>query len=289
MFQVEKTRFGEFEQLVLRDTEAGTSAAVVPARGGMLTSLVRDGYEYIYIHGENFHSEERARCAVPVLFPCCGRTVEETWRWNGKEYPMGIHGFVHSCSWELAEESAKDCASVTLALSADDFTRKSYPFDFSLRLTYALRGNAVTVSLQVENSGTEPFPFTFGFHPYFCVSALKNARVEADASLIAKPSTTELRPFEGGECDLPADIALDSVLLSGVKKRAVLRDKGNGRSVTLDLDENYPYIMLWSMPERDCFICVEPWNGLPNSLNDGRYQTLAPGASHQAAFTITVD
>ena len=289
MFQVEKSRLGEFSQLVLRDTEAGSSAAIVPSRGGTLASLVCKGREYIYVHDENFYSDERARCAVPVLFPCCGRTAEETWSWNGRQYPMGIHGFVHSCAWELKEESTDGCASVTIALSDNDFTRRYYPFAFSLRLTYALLGNALTVSLDVENCGSEPFPYTFGFHPYFCVSALHNARVDVDAPLIAKPSSSELRPYEGGECELPADIALDSILFSGAKKRAVLRDLGDGRTVTLDFDENYPYLMLCSMPERDCFICVEPWNGLPDSLNNGRYQTLAPGASHRAVFTITAD
>lgn len=288
MFQVEKSRLGEFPQLVLRDTEAGSSAAIVPSRGGTLASFVCGGYEYIYVHDENFHSAERARCAVPVLFPCCGRTKEEIWSWNGKPYPMGIHGFVHSCDWEVEKESTDGCASVTISLSDNAFTRQYYPFSFLLHLTYSLRGSALTVSLKVENSGSEPFPYTFGFHPYFCVSALKNARVDVDAPLIAKPSTTELRPYEGGECDLPADIALDSILFSGAKKRAVLRDLGNGHSVTLDFDENYPYLMLWSMPERDCFICVEPWNGLPDSLNNGRYQTLAPGSSHEAVFSITV-
>lgn len=288
MFQVEKSHLGEFLQLVLRNTEAGSSAAIVPSRGGTLASFVHGGHEYIYVHDENFYSTERARCAVPVLFPCCGRTKDELWSWNGKQYPMGIHGFVHSCAWELVQEETKDCASVTIALSDSAFTRQYYPFAFLLKLTYALCGNALTVTLQVENTGDEPFPYTFGFHPYFCVSALKNARVDVDAPLIAKPSTTELMPYAGGECELPAGIALDSILFSGAKKRAVLRDLGDGRSVTLDFDENYPYLMLWSMPERDCFICVEPWNGLPDSLNNGHYQVLQPGKAHQAAFTITV-
>ena len=77
-------------------TGAGTTATVVPEKGGMVTSFTKNGDEYSWLREPNFSQPERPRCAMPVLFPMCGRAPQDANTFGGKSYPMIIHGIVHS-------------------------------------------------------------------------------------------------------------------------------------------------------------------------------------------------
>ena len=49
MFTVTKTPFGEYTAYVLADTDAGTTATVVPEKGGMVVSMTKNGEEYSWL------------------------------------------------------------------------------------------------------------------------------------------------------------------------------------------------------------------------------------------------
>ena len=97
MFTVTKTTQGAYTAYVLADTGAGTTATVVPEKGGMVTSFTKNGDEYSWLREPNFSQPERPRCAMPVLFPMCGRAPQDANTFGGKSYPMIIHGIVHLC------------------------------------------------------------------------------------------------------------------------------------------------------------------------------------------------
>ena len=101
MFTVTKTTQGAYTAYVLADTGAGTTATVVPEKGGMVTSFTKNGDEYSWLREPNFSQPERPRCAMPVLFPMCGRAPQDANTFGGKSYPMIIHGIVHSMPWQV--------------------------------------------------------------------------------------------------------------------------------------------------------------------------------------------
>ena len=103
MFTVTKTTQGAYTAYVLADTGAGTTATVVPEKGGMVTSFTKNGDEYSWLREPNFSQPERPRCAMPVLFPMCGRAPQDANIFGGKSYPMIIHGIVHSMPWQVVE------------------------------------------------------------------------------------------------------------------------------------------------------------------------------------------
>ena len=49
MFTVTKTTQGAYTAYVLADTGAGTTATVVPEKGGMVTSFTKNGDEYSWL------------------------------------------------------------------------------------------------------------------------------------------------------------------------------------------------------------------------------------------------
>ena len=128
MFTVTKTTQGAYTAYVLADTGAGTTATVVPEKGGMVTSFTKNGDEYSWLREPNFSQPERPRCAMPVLFPMCGRAPQDANTFGGKSYPMIIHGIVHSMPWQVVETGETDGASVTVRVTDNAETRESYPF-----------------------------------------------------------------------------------------------------------------------------------------------------------------
>ena len=140
MFTVTKTTQGAYTAYVLADTGAGTTATVVPEKGGMGTSFTKNGDEYSWLREPNFSQPERPRCAMPVLFPMCGRAPQDANIFGGKSYPMIIHGIVHSMPWQVVETGETDGASVTVRVTDNAETRESYPFAFSVTIRYVLRG-----------------------------------------------------------------------------------------------------------------------------------------------------
>ena len=69
----------------------------------------------------------------------------------------------------------------------------------------------------------------------------------------------------------------------------VLHDAGNGHTVTVAFDEaQFPHAVLWQQ-DAERFVCMEPWNGWANSVNEeGKHEILAPGASQTFAWTLTI-
>ncbi len=118
---------------------------------------------------------------------------------------MGIHSF--DTTWEfmlVVQEKNR----LVLELRSSEKTRKRYPFEFCLRVIFALEGSAVGIFYHVENLSREGMPFGIDGHPGFgCLWKMERASRTTDlnsssaASLIgwASPristSTAMMKPF----------------------------------------------------------------------------------------------
>lgn len=283
MFTVTKTKQGEYTAYVLADTSAGTTATVVPEKGGMVTSITKNGDEYSWLREPNFSLPERPRCAVPVLFPMCGRVPEEGNPFKGEKYPMEIHGIVHSEPWELVETGTEDGASVTVRIRDTEEMHKSYPYSFCVTLRYVLKGTELRFEAKYENTGSEDMPYSFGFHPYFRISDVRNLEWNLTAKETFDAASGKNVPFTG--VDFPYDDEQTERRYKDVASPMSFRDKETGHEVAIHFDENYHYAVLWSQCQLG-FVCMEPWNGYPGSLAAPDHETLAPGCAKQAVFRI---
>lgn len=286
MYTVTKTQQGPYEAYVLADTTADTTVTVVPAKGGMVTGMTKNGEEYCWLRHPNFEENERPRCAVPVLFPCCGRVDNGVHTFGGTEYPMDIHGMAHSLPWEMAGTDTADGAKITVRLTDSAESRKFYPYSFCVEIDYVLQGNVLTFAQRYKNTGSDAMPFSFGFHPYFTMSEVQNLDWDIKAATLVDMAT-------GAESSAPAAVDFPfnesgsdtARYYKGVQSPMVFADKGLHHKVTIRFDEHFTNAVLWSQCDLG-FVCVEPWNGWPNSLNAGQHEVLNAGEALHAVMSV---
>lgn len=242
--------------------------------GAEVISVKRAACEYMWQGGK----EELWGGCSPLLFPICGRLNDGKYGYRGKSYEMALHGFVRHT--ELSCLSADDEAVVFFAEANED-TKKIYPFDFALTLTYRLEGAKLALSAKIENRGDEVMPATFGGHPGFRVPLDGDSDFsdwELEFSEECEPDQIEIAPsgLQSGvrmayalkdRRILPLSHSLfqiDGIFMARMARRVTLKSAKSERSVTLDYPD-MPYLGIWHDAQTDApFVCIEPWCGLPD-------------------------
>ena len=263
-------------------SDGTVSAVILPEKGATAVSLKKGDTEFLYCWEENLNSPERPRCGIPFLFPTFGRMQEETYQWNGEAYHMAIHGFGHTSCWNV-ESHTED----TLVLTLTGPVPGVYPFDFLVRLSFRIMGDALEIRQDYENRGIEPMPYAFGFHPYFLLDKLENAAVHAHADVRIDFASGKMLPFGQGTVTLsePETFPEVGAALSGLKSPVVLEIPAEGRKRTMEFSQDFPQLVLWH-PKNAAFLCVEPINGSPNGFNTGNHLTLQPGECKTVSLTL---
>lgn len=259
-------------------------AVILPGKGATLTRLIKNGVDFLYTDEENLTSPERPRCGVPFLFPIFGRLQNETYTWDGNTYHMGIHGFAHTSSWEVAEHAD---TQLKLALKSSEATRRVYPFDFEVVMTFQLLDDRLDILLRIENTGSVPMPYNYGFHPYFLADQLEKVEVEAQAGVRIDFSSGKALPFGHDVITLtiPEGAPEAGAALAQLGSPTVIHIPEEGRKLTMDHDDSFTQLILWTQAGKQ-FLCVEPINGSPNGLNTGSYMTLNPGEIRNARLSL---
>lgn len=262
----------------------GTQAVIAPEKGATVISLTRNGEEFLYSNEENLLSSERPRCGVPFLFPVFGRLQDGRYTYEGKTYAMGIHGFAHTSPWNVTEKGED---FLRLMLEANTRTLAVYPFRFRTELCFRVTDGCLTIEQRYENLDEKCMPYNFGFHPYFRVEKLENARVETTAGRYFDFTVGKPQPFGHGSVSLSIPEGAPEIGAVFMQSQAptVLHIPEEGRRVTMEYDESFPQLVLWSQAGKP-FLCVEPVNGTANGLNTGVYLTMAPGEVKQTTLRI---
>ncbi len=247
----------------------------VSSLGAELFSAVgnKSGYEFVWQGDAKFWKDRS-----PTLFPICGQLYNGKYTYNGKEYEMGGHGFARKFDFALKTQTEN---SLTLTLSASDETKKIYPFDFELDITYALNENKLTVSADIKNNGDAVMPATFGAHPGFNVPMAEGLSFEDyyfEFSEECYPNqltilenamfagTTEALLLENNKkLRLNRELfAIDGIFMNRIADTITLKSDKDSRYVTVKYS-GFPYLGIWQQYGEDTpFICVEPWCGLPD-------------------------
>ncbi len=255
------------EAVSLENGDGGLLATILPGRGGTLISFKKDGEEYIYCDWDNLRAEERPRCGMPVLFPVCGRPENGVFRFAGREYPMTIHGVAQFGNWAVADMGCDEAeAWVRLCLRADNQSRKAYPFDFQIELTYTLRSGGLYVYQRYCCLAGERMPFSFGFHPYFCISSLDRTEFAFQGKELWIPSEGRKEPAPERFCFQTGEAQEYGAMISDCKGWAALQDAETGHKVEIDFGPEFSRILLWSRPEKH-FACIEPWSAPADAYN----------------------
>ncbi|MCK0209239.1 aldose 1-epimerase family protein [Starkeya koreensis] len=260
--------------------------AEVAALGAELVRLTdKEGRELLW-NGDPVFWTGRA----PVLFPIVGRLPGDELVHEGVGYPMAQHGFARRRMFEL---EAHTSSSASFVLRADEETRRQYPFDFVLRVTYTLVEATLTVEATVENPGAVPLPASVGFHPAFRWP-LPYGGTRADHQLIfEKAETAPIHRPVGGllSTATEANPAVDTIVeptdamfardaLIFLDLRSHHLRYGVPGEPGLEVDfPGMPHLGLWSKPGAP-FLCIEPWAGYATPEQAPAEFTQKPGLSH---------
>lgn len=246
--------------------------ASVTALGAELWGLQdRDGREYIWQGDPAFWAGHS-----PTLFPITGKLKDGRYSYQGKTCELPIHGFARRRTFALEERTAD---SLSLVLEADEETLACYPFHFRLRCRFSLNDSGLSISREAENLDEVPMYCSLGEHLGLNVSAF-GPRLEDCWLAFPSPQSVDAwtlsdggllldkAPFLEQADSIPLSRQLfterGSLLLEGLDAGWVaLRGRAAAKGVRVSIG-GFPWLVIWSPAGGGDFVCVEPWQGLPD-------------------------
>lgn len=251
--------------------------ALLNTQGAQLSSLVKEGREYLWQGNPDFWAGQ-----APVCFPIVGVLPNSEAYAFGKKCTMKRHGVARINPFEVFEAHKN---SVTFIQQSTEKTKAQFPFDYELKIKYTIVGDTVTNEYIITNTGEDKLPFVIGGHPAF------NCPIDSDEyfedykvvfdKAIDKPC---LRPnHKTGLVDVNSydDVMHGSdtlcmehslfeekdalIFLNCPSKSAQLIGK-NGHGIKIEF-QDMNNLLIWSAVGNAPFVALEPWTGI-SSCND---------------------
>ena len=276
----------------------------VETQGAQLQKLIlkKDNKNYLW-HGDSKFWGRRA----PVLFPIVGRLKNDKYQYNGQEYKMTQHGFARDKEFKLVEQSQNH---LVYALEESKDTLEKYPFKFRLQIKYTIDGNFLTITYKVQNTDQKDIYFSIGAHPAFYWPLEENDKKEDYYLEFEKEENVDKYLLESGLLnhekekvlsnskilELHPDIFKDDALVFKNLKseKLTLKSRKSEREVEMEF-KNFPYLGIWSQSAAAPFICLEPWQGIADSVDSsGKIEEkegikqLKVGEEFKCNYTITI-
>lgn len=235
---------------------------------------LKAGNEYMWCADKKYWGR-----TSPVLFPFVGSLKNKSFLLEGKEYPMGQHGFARDMEFSLINKSDDE---IWFMLESSEETMEKYPFAFELSIGYRLKEREIEVMWEVRNVGDKDLPFSIGAHPAFnCPVGTDSEKVGYSISFKKNGENLATVHHHGNTMDTGLSITEDlEIKLKDGKVKITedffdrctymiednqvdsvgLVDKNGKEYVTVLFDT--PLFAIWSPEKKNApFICIEPWYG----------------------------
>ena len=260
-----------------RLTDGASMVEVAPSRGGLVTSFVVDGVPVLFMDQATLlDPSKNVRGGVPLLFPFAGKPPPGS--------SLGQHGFARKLPWIAGSsraESRGDTARLECKLSSSEQTLAAWPFSFSAQLAVSLFDSRLMLEWAFQNLGTAPMPLHFGIHPYFCVGAKEQVKVEGASgpafdNKLGSEREVDRVDFAQGEVDLH---------FTPFELGGTTLHRGDGRKVKLAWTEQFKTLVVWTLPGQ-AFVGVEQWTS--PGLSPARLH-VAPGMTERLAVAMSLE
>ena len=239
----------------------------------------------------------------PVLFPFVGAPKNKEYRYEGKTYSMGQHGFARDMEFTLVKHNDD---MLVMRLESDENTKKKYPFDFALELEYHLIDNEIKEVYRVINKDNVMMHFSIGGHPAFVTpendASMAGCKIRFDADRITYHLIGDYQLMARDEYELPLINHEYTIQEDSFEKDAFIIEGGQAGTVSLVKNEkpfvtvkfDTPVFGLWSCKSKNVpFVCIEPWYGRTDAidftgeLKDREYSNhLDAGEVFEKSFSI---
>jgi galactose mutarotase-like enzyme len=242
---------------------------------------------------------------APLLFPVVGALNGDSYRLDGRDYPLPSHGFARRKAFALVDRAAD---RAWFRLSDDDATRDVYPFAFALDAEFVIVGAMLTMAITLVNRGDRPMPASFGFHPAFAWP-LPYGGTKRDHRIVFEREEPQLlarlagkligpvdreTPVEGDSLWLRDDLfEQDALVWTAPESRSLRYGAPDGPQLEIGFPD-MPTLAVWTKPGAR-FICIEPWQGHADPAgftgeiwDKPGVLRLEPGERRAFAMTVTL-
>ncbi|SHH96054.1 aldose 1-epimerase family protein [Clostridium grantii] len=214
----------------------------------------------------------------PILFPIIGFLKDNEYIYQGNKYEISKHGFARDYEFQLVE---KHDNMLKYIFNSDENTLKKYPFNFELYIIYTLNDEKLDISYEVKNKDNKQMYFSIGAHPAFNCNIYEGDKyLEFEEKETLDSYITNLKnglmekgknPILENEKELLLTYDLfkeDALIFDNIKSNSIsIRDDKTGEKVKVSI-KGFPYLGIWT-PEAP-FICIEPWYGLPDTVDSNK-------------------
>lgn len=217
----------------------------------------------------------------PILFPFVGNLKNRCYRYDGKSYNMGAHGFARDMEHTMI---SKTNISIYFELVNTEETIQKYPFTFVLNVGYELDGNELKVIWKVTNTATDKtLHFSIGAHPgfncpiygeenkagyklYFANVDEIHYHGHTDTGLSVKGDF--ILPLENHRVAITPDFFdRGTYIIEECPTKEVGFEAPDGNRIVSMLFD-MPVLALWSPEGKNApFLCIEPWCGICDSAD----------------------
>lgn len=248
--------------------------------------------------------------SAPVLFPIVGALRDNKCRINGKTYEMNQHGFSRNTDYMVDEADDTHCV---FHLTATEETKKMYPFDFDLYVTYTLDKNQLKAEFKVVNTKEDEIYFQIGGHPAFACPFIEGEDYNEYYVEFSEPETVGrkvidpvnkgmtriVEPFFENERRFFVRQALfdrDAIVLKNFKSENIsLKSLSNNKSLVFHM-HGFDHVGLWTAKHAGGLLAIEPWVGHIDWLDfEGEFKekesivTLKKGEEFKADFAVEIN
>ncbi len=273
-------------------------SAQINTKGAELFSLksLKTYQEYIW-EGDPKHWAKHS----PVLFPIVGTLKNNSYFYKDQEYNLSRHGFARDLDFEVIQSSE---SKVVFSLKASDATKKVFPFEFELQLTYTLLETKLELKYAIINKDSVAIPFSIGAHPAFALPknfesyALEFEEQETLTCYTLENDLVSDTKFEIKLEDkkLPLQYATfenDALIIKALQSKEITILDGNMPSLKVTFND-FNNLGIWTKVGAP-FICIEPWLGYSDTthtngdiLEKEGIQIVKENAKYECKFSIEI-
>jgi aldose 1-epimerase len=284
----------------------GLRALFLPGRGMLGASLQHRGEELLgRVEDMASFAQSGRTCGIPLLHPWANRLDAMRYRAAGKEVLLDtatsighddkglpMHGIPWPRhAWQVMDE---DDSTLNARLDwASDERLAVFPFPHRIEMNIVLRFDTLSVETILRADESSAVPVSFGFHPYVRLPGLPRGEWQVNLPAMTRLLLDERSIPTGEEAPVPAfdaklgDRAFDDGY-SLLDAHALFFIVGNGRRITVEFVEGYPYAQVFAPRDKD-YIAIEPMTAPANALVSGRgLRLIEPGGLFRATFRVNV-
>jgi glucose-6-phosphate 1-epimerase len=242
----------------------------------------------LWISGRSwFQADRPIRGGVPICFPWFGP--------HPSDRNAPAHGYARLADWSLARAVETADGAVRLTLVLEPGPTSAPPWVSPFRLTHRIVvGPRLTMTLEVENPGTEPATFEEALHTYFAVGDIEAVSIGGLQGADYLDKVGGLTRRTQGSEPIRFTQETDRIYLS-TTAACVVRDERRGRRITVSKAGSHSTIVWnpWTAKARAMpdfgddewheMVCVETGN-----VGDAAVR-LEPGARHEMQAEVTVE